>query len=46
MARSITSNCRDYISQGGMLTWGVFVDETNVGIVTDYVEAQVTAIGP
>jgi hypothetical protein len=29
-----------------MLTLGVFVDETNVVIAADYVEAKVTAIGP
>lgn len=46
MARSITSNCNKYISEGGMLTWGVFVDETNIAVATDYVEAKVTAIGP
>ena len=46
ITRSITSKCNEYISEGGMLTWGVFVDETNVVMATDYVEAKVTAIGP
>ena len=45
ITRSITSNCNEYISEGGMLTWGVFVDETNVRVAADYVEAKVTAIG-
>ncbi len=35
-----TSNCTEYISGDRMLTGGVLVDETNVVIAADYVEAR------
>jgi len=46
MTRSITSNCYDYISADGVLTWGVSSDATSDSMQVDYVNVEITCAPP
>lgn len=46
MTRSITSNCYDYISANGVLTWGVSSSDTDDGMQVDYVKLEITRAPP
>ncbi len=45
ITRSITTNCADYISGSGILTWGAYQTTENEPVIVDYLEAVVQFSG-
>ena len=45
LTRYQNSNCADYISAGGMLTWGFSCEDTTDDIAIDYVKAEIEYTG-